>query len=254
MRGFAGREWSKRASSAHFINGPQLGIREEPPDRALSPLPFGLPGEPGPENVLDRSFWQASNPHVTELGHRTEADCRVRGIARVTPKNTMSFLSKLFGGSKTRPDHGVRFAQVVKAREAKIGDPIRAYNEIAHEFSTQFSYFSYCPGKGDQIKTTVSEPVEQIMSNHHGTKQGRISADNESISFGFFAVCVDDDEVQAIESEIEQVLAGSGVSFKKLAPERCTGCKRVVRHWAMVAGPSGSEELGCWQCKTPKPK
>jgi len=81
----------------------------------------------------------------------------------------MSFLSRLFG-SKPQPDHGVRFGQAVKRKEAEVGDPIRAYHEVASEFSTQFAYFSYCPGQGEQIKQRVTEPIEQLMSRHHGTK------------------------------------------------------------------------------------
>jgi len=166
----------------------------------------------------------------------------------------MSLFNKLFG---SRKPHSVRFAEAVKARYeqkyAKSGNLPRAQNEIISEFTTHFYYFTICPGKGDQIKEQIATPIEQILSRHTGVTDGKISADDRTVSFGFFAVCLDDDEVQAIESEIGQIISGTGVTFEKRSPERCTGCKRVVRHWQMIPLKNGNEVQGCPHCKTPKP-
>ena len=164
----------------------------------------------------------------------------------------MNLFSKLFGGRREE-NHGVRLMKILKAREAKIGDIDRAWNEIRQEFTVQFGYVSFCPEKSEIIKKKVTAPIEQLISRHHGVGKGSISADDKGIAFGFFALCADDDEVEAIESEIDQILSDAGATFKKLRPERCTGCKRVVRNWTWIPVQNGSV-LGCLHCKTPQPK
>ena len=162
----------------------------------------------------------------------------------------MGLFSKLFGSSKP---HSVRFAVAVRARYAKTLDLVRAQNEIIQEFTTHFYYFSICPGNGEQIKKSITVPIEQILSRHTCVTDATVSADEGSISIGFFAVCVDDGEVRAIESEISQVFSDARVRFTKRSPERCTGCKKVVRHWQMVPVERGAVQ-GCPCCKTPKPQ
>ena len=158
----------------------------------------------------------------------------------------MEFLKKLFGGKSSNQDHGARIAAAAEARATELGGGVnagvQAYNEIIRDNSVHFSYCIKCSDKGEYVQKQLGALIDPILSKHH-VKEGassNLSGDGNSVSLTFFCVCIDDIEVRAIESEIEDALQGVGDGFSQSRPLRCPQCSRVIKYEIDV--------LPCFKC------
>lgn len=120
--------------------------------------------------------------------------------------------------------HSDRLNALFRSRTRRSGDANAAWYSVLQEFGTTFQYrITDPPGKDhhDELQAAINP----VFSRHHKEGRGMVGFDD----FTYGAICVDEDEICAIETELEQVLSGAGLKFKKLSPARCDHCGRRLR-------------------------
>ena len=168
----------------------------------------------------------------------------------------MGLLDRIFGTKKATKSHGERYAEIGAEHGSDLNARLQAMREAERDFSTQFSYSVNYTGQPHQFSEHLKESIFNVREKHLGQGSCAFDVGENSLWFNFFCVCLDNDEVEKIESEIEELLRIASCEFSKLAPERCSGCNAVVRRWEVieVQDEAGTQQvLGCSACNTPRP-
>jgi hypothetical protein len=173
----------------------------------------------------------------------------------------MNIFKRLFGS--THKTHDDRLKARIREHAQETGNPFDSTMQVEQEFSFMFGLdLSRTDGifsREDQ--DSIETKVEKMLSNHHPARFPSFGCqisnhdEGKSTSLYFQAVCVDNEELDAIEADARKIPIPSGINIKDVrirlvATRDCCVCYKSISSPRFVKASNGEYGLACRACCT----